>query len=559
MKDLTYHLTLGRRYLLISILCWIAAAYTALNIKMYNLGESIGKIILYSSFFITGCLIFACAFAFIMRKRRQASRLVLYGFLIISVIILGFVSSLYRRAAFDSVQELLENQKVLYCRVIDEPFESERQISVGFIADVYKAAVDEKVTSFSEPCRILVYTDAQNGAYIPNTDDFIIVTRPLSMGENSRATTKDGFDYNRYLRQSDIVYACYSKAIKQSVASEVKDGGFSTLEKSGTAVRNQIFKSLDSYSYKNDERALLRGILTGDRSEFSDESYARLSRSGFMHIAAVSGMHISYLLLFITAILSFFRLPRRLAAIITIPCLIVFAAAAQFTPSVCRAVFMMSVFLLSGILRRSSDSLTAIGLAALSLIISNPYYLENASFLLSFGATIGILVYYDPLRRIIPTDDKNHNEDNENPPRYSSGFAKRILYRIVNFLSDSVCLSISASLGTIYFMAKIYGDFQWGSIIGNIAVVPLTGIIFIFGTANALISAILPPLAYLVGAVILNPTLCLMNKIIKFFSASVFSIWLPSPPSSFFIIYLIICIGIYALLIPFQQPRRTLG
>ena len=161
-------------------------------------------------------------------------------------------------------------------------------------------------------------------------------------------------------------------------------------------------ESADAYLYGQDEKGLLIGILTGDRSEISKEGYARLSKSGFMHIAAVSGMHISYLLLFITAILSMFHLPKRLAAIITIPCLVIFAAAAQFTPSVCRAVFMMSVFLLSGILRRSSDSLTAIGMAALTLIISNPYYLDNASFLLSFGATVGILVFYGPLRKVIP-------------------------------------------------------------------------------------------------------------------------------------------------------------
>ena len=175
-------------------------------------------------------------------------------------------------------------------------------------------------------------------------------------------------------------------------------------------------ESADAYLYGQDEKGLLIGILTGDRSEISNEGYA----SGFMHIAAVSGMHISYLLLFITAILSMFHLPKRLAAIITIPCLVIFAAAAQFTPSVCRAVFMMSVFLLSGILRRSSDSLTAIGMAALTLIISNPYYLDNASFLLSFGATVGILVFYGPLRKVYPYSARIERKKTKTRPRFGA-------------------------------------------------------------------------------------------------------------------------------------------
>ena len=557
MKDITYYLTLGRRYLLISILCWIMAAYIGLNIKIYNLSESIGRIMIYSAFFIAGCLILVCVFSFILRKNRRAARLLVYGILIVCVAVFGFVSTLYRRASYDSVQKLLEKQKVLYCRVISQPESSSTEKSVSFIADVYKAAVDEKITDFSEPCRIIIYSNNSNGAYIPNEGDFIIVTRPSSMSKNSRATTKGGFDYNRYLRQSDIVYTCYSRTTKQSTAAEVKDDGFSFLYKAGSEVRRRIMESADAYLYGQDEKGLLIGILTGDRSEISNEGYARLSKSGFMHIAAVSGMHISYLLLFITAILSMFHLPKRLAAIITIPCLVIFAAAAQFTPSVCRAVFMMSVFLLSGILRRSSDSLTAIGMAALTLIISNPYYLDNASFLLSFGATVGILVFYGPLRKVIPMLGKNREEENENPPEVRSGLAKRLFYKAVNFLSGSVCLSISASLGTIYFMAKIFGSFQWGSIIGNIAVVPLTGVIFIFGAANALISAVCAPLAYFVGGAVLNPALRIMIMLIKFFSASIFNIWLPSPQPSFFAVYLIICIGIYAMLIQPRRSRRT--
>lgn len=115
MKDITYYLTLGRRYLLISILCWIMAAYIGLNIKIYNLSESIGRIMIYSAFFIAGCLIPVCVFSFILRKNRRAARLLVYGILIVCVAVFGFVSTLYRRASYDSVQKLLERQKVLYC------------------------------------------------------------------------------------------------------------------------------------------------------------------------------------------------------------------------------------------------------------------------------------------------------------------------------------------------------------------------------------------------------------------------------------------------------------
>lgn len=121
MKDITYYLTLGRRYLLISILCWIMAAYIGLNIKIYNLSESIGRIMIYSAFFIAGCLILVCVFSFILRKNRRAARLLVYGILIVCVAVFGFVSTLYRRASYDSVQKLLEKQKVLYCRVIANP------------------------------------------------------------------------------------------------------------------------------------------------------------------------------------------------------------------------------------------------------------------------------------------------------------------------------------------------------------------------------------------------------------------------------------------------------
>lgn len=580
-----YRLTLGRRYLLMGILLFIASVYLGLNIPVSKSYLHINTVKTYTYIFVLLCTTAGISANLFIPSRhfKPLKEIITYVTICAVVVSTGFLYAFNTRANFDAAEDFMASQTTLYCKVASEPTLSNSGKSNVFYADVYMTSENKNVSKLKSPKRILVYTkyfeDRNHESCIPQIGDFLYVTHHNQL--NTTVPTNGAFDYNRYLRQSEVVYSCYAHSVIQGIPQK-DTGGFSALVKMGQGLRNLMSESTKAYEYAPQESALLKGIIMGDKDGFTEEDYLTLSKSGFMHIAAVSGMHISYLLLLLTALFGLIKIPRRFSTPLIILCLFIFAAASEFTPSVCRAVFMMSVALIAFAVRRSNDTLTTIGIAAAALILSNPYSIESISALLSFGATVGILVFYSPMRstfnrcengfknivnsmfnriftnitnKTITNKTKVYTDtDTDNTTNYKTSFIFKMLSKLKNTVINSLFISFAATVGIIYFMAKIFGTLQWGSIIRNIIVVPLTGIIFIAGAVNTALYQIIPFAAHLTGKLILNPALKLMNGIINFFSADVFSIELYVPSNSFFFVYIVLCISLYLLL---EAPPKS--
>lgn len=522
-----YRLTLGRRYLLMGILLFIASVYLGLNIPVLKSYLHINTVKTYTYIFVLLCVAAGISANLFIPPRhfKPLKEIITYVVICAVVVSTGFLYAFNTRANFDAAEDFMASQTALYCKVTSEPTPSNSGKSNTFYADVYMTSENQNVSKLKSPKRILVYTkyfeDRNHESYIPQVGDYLYITRHNQL--NTSVPTDGAFDYNRYLRQSEVVYSCYAQSVIQGMPQK-DTGDFSVLVKMGQGLRNLMSESTKAYEYSPEESALLKGIIMGDKDGFTEEDYQTLSKSGFMHIAAVSGMHISYLLLLLTALFGLFKIPRRFSTPLIILCLFIFAAASEFTPSVCRAVFMMSIALIAFAIRRSNDTLTTIGIAAAALILSNPYSIESISALLSFGATVGILVFYSPMHSTFNRCENgfknlvnrifNHITNKaqvDTGTNNTNNHVFKILSKLKNTIINSLFISFAATVGIIYFMAKIFGNLQWGSIIGNIIVVPLTGII-------------------------------------NFFSADIFSIELYVPPNSFFFVYIVLCISLYLLL-----------
>ena len=140
--------------------------------------------------------------------------------------------------------------------------------------------------------------------------------------------------------------------------------------------------------YEGDALALLRAMLTGDRTLLNrSDLRGEFSRSGTAHILAVSGMHVSIL-----AGALFFLFGRRPWA--SIPILAVtwsFAAMTGFSYSVVRAALMQTLFLAAPLFRRESDGITSAAFALLLILAGNPYAVASVGLQLSFAATLGMI------------------------------------------------------------------------------------------------------------------------------------------------------------------------
>ena len=249
------------------------------------------------------------------------------------------------------------------------------------------------------------------------------------------------------------------------------------IKKFGIYVHNKISDTADIlFGYDTEALALFKGILIGDKTDFSDTLYSSLANAGLSHITAVSGMHMSFLFSAFTFLLMKLRLKRRSVLLLSVPVILLFTATAAFSPSVCRAAIMLSVMIASALSGERYEPVNSLFLALGVILLVSPYSLFLPSLLLSFGATLGIIAYYK--------------------------FIKAILVHICgsglvsNYLSDSLALSLSSFIGTAYFSALFFGSISKSQFLTNLWIIPLVAFVFCLGYAACIIHCFIPAIAF---------------------------------------------------------------
>ncbi len=187
-----------------------------------------------------------------------------------------------------------------------------------------------------------------------------------------------------------------------------------------------------------DTAPFFRALSLGDKSDLYDRDalYVSLSRAGLMHIVAVSGMHVSYLLGFLRLV---FGKGRR-SALFCILMIWAFVAVTGLSPSAVRAAFMQTILLLAPLFGREDDPLTSLGAALAFLLLHNPFAAESVSLQLSFAAMLGVVTVGESL-----ADTIYERMGEENPSR------------ILRYPVSVLCSSIGVMVFTIPISAFHFG------------------------------------------------------------------------------------------------------
>ena len=216
--------------------------------------------------------------------------------------------------------------------------------------------------------------------------------------------------------------------------------------------------AIDSVPFAHDQtRAILKALLTGDRSFLSREMTDAFRESGAAHILALSGMHLGIIYAILTGSLRFMG-NNRSAIILRSTTIILscgfYTLATGAGESITRA-FLFIFLNEAAKLTHRRPGLKVILMSALVIQLTiNPLSIQSAGFQLSYAAIAGIAFIHPLLSRLWP----------------GSTYRKGILRKIW----ESASMSISCQITTGPLAWHLFRSFPPYFLLTNLIAIPLT-------------------------------------------------------------------------------------
>ena len=268
----------------------------------------------------------------------------------------------------------------------------------------------------------------------------------------------NGFDYKQYLKTKKIYGTIKVDFNKIKI---VKKNQIDTITLLAHKVKNYITYASDQM-FPKEISGLFVGILIGDKENITEEIEEDFKNSSLSHMLAVSGTHVSYIILGLSFLLSNFG--KRYTNIFSILFLIFFMYLTNFTASVVRACIMGIILLGSKILYRKSDIYVSMALSILIILIENPFKILDVGLILSYAGTLGIVVLY----RIWSNEVKTKN-------------------KIIKYIINTLLITCSAQIFVFPIIAVYFNNVSITFFISNLLATPVLAIIIIFGFFNIIV------------------------------------------------------------------------
>lgn len=265
------------------------------------------------------------------------------------------------------------------------------------------------------------------------------------------------FDYGTYLKNKQIYGQLYADATQIKVSFQIeKDIWFYAAQ-----IRNSIIDNLKKDGFNTTELNVALALLLGQQQDIDPDIIQDYQYAGAVHILSVSGLHIGFILLFVTFILK--PIPNNkkgsLLKLIVILCsLWLFGIVAGLAPSVVRSVTMFSFVAIGQHLRRSVNMYHTLLVSILLILLVQPEFLFDVGFQLSYLALFFILWLHPLLSRL--WEPKN---------------------KISKYIWEILSVSFAAQIGTLPLSLYYFYQFPGLFFITNLVIIPLTGFIMGLG------------------------------------------------------------------------------
>lgn len=247
------------------------------------------------------------------------------------------------------------------------------------------------------------------------------------------------------------------------------------------SLRNSIANLIDRFAFES--APIMKGLIIADKSSIEYLTLHSFKIAGVSHVLALSGLHVTILCSALFMIIPSSRNKLRIIVIVVV--LLLYMTISAFPVSLIRASITTLILLLAPMFNRRYDSLSALSLAFIIILLINPEDLYSVSFQLSFAASAMIAMLYKPLIKT------------------------KLFSKLPSYLGASICVSIASSLGTLPLIIYHFGYFSPYSLIANLYIVPLVSPIMVL----SLIALPFCAISNVLGRIAMFPSRILIGSI----------------------------------------------
>ncbi len=274
---------------------------------------------------------------------------------------------------------------------------------------------------------------------------------------------------------------------RQGVYTQMRNARVSILESNqGNWFMTQILRlkakalQLIFHLWPDPEASLFSGILLGVESSIPEPVREAFNKTGTSHIIAISGFNIAIVSGLFTR--SFGRIfgPYKggLAAFIAITVYTILVGA---DAAVVRAAIMGSLSLFAGLVGRRQSGIYTLVITAGVMSLINPHILWDVGFQLSFAATLGLILYADPLTQIFIRLASRWIPDST-------------VEKLAGPVGEFVLFTFAAQVTTVPVIAYHFGTISWIAFLANPVILPVQPPIMILGGLAVILGLIWLPL-----------------------------------------------------------------
>ncbi len=304
------------------------------------------------------------------------------------------------------------------------------------------------------------------------------------------------FSYRDYLARKGI----YSYISRAKVTVLESNTGHPLLQ-AIYAVKEKALATV-YHLWPDPEASLFSGILLGIETGIPVPVQEDFRTTGTSHIIAISGFNMTIIAALFASFFGRMLGPRK-GAITAILGISIYTILVGADAAVVRAAIMGGLSLFARQIGRRQHGIIALTFTAAVMSLLNPYTSWDVGFQLSFAATLGLILYAEPLARRFTE-------------QLTRRFSKDTAVKLAGPVGEYFLFTIAAQITTLPIIAFHFGHISLIALIANPVILPIQPPIMTLGGAAVILGMIWLPLGKL-AALIAWPFVLFTIRAVEFF------------------------------------------